>query len=74
MIRACCSKYHVGPKVMGEIEPYDDLSITGGICDDCFPRDMEDIRKQMFARNLLRQGTERRERANEILSNGGARS
>jgi hypothetical protein len=73
MIRACCSRYHVGPKVMGEIEPYEDLSITSAICDGCFPRDMEDIRRQMFRRTLLRQARERRERTNEIL-NGGVQS
>jgi hypothetical protein len=58
---------------MGEIEPYEDLFITSGICDGCFPRDMENIRRQMFARNLRKRSQENRERVNEILVKGGDR-
>lgn len=44
MIRVCYSTHHpVGPKVFGEKEPFEDLSLTSGICDECLPKDMEDL-------------------------------
>jgi len=44
MIRVCYSKHHpAGPKVFGEKEPYNDLSLTSGICEDCFKKNMEDL-------------------------------
>ncbi len=44
MIQICCSKHHIGDRKYGEKEPLKDKSETHGICDECFPREMEDIR------------------------------
>ena len=44
MIQACYSKHHIGDRKYGEKEPLKDRSETHGICDACFPREMEDIR------------------------------
>ena len=44
MIQICYSKHHAGPgKVFGEKTPYEDLSLTSGICEDCFPEEMKDL-------------------------------
>lgn len=44
MIQICYSKHHVGDRKYGEKDPLEDRSETHGICDPCFPREMEDIR------------------------------
>jgi hypothetical protein len=47
MIQICCSRHHVGDRRYGEKEPLKDRTETHGICDACFPKDMEDIRTAM---------------------------
>jgi len=44
VIQICYSKHHAGPgKVFGEKEPFEDLSLTSGICEDCFPEELKDL-------------------------------
>lgn len=52
MIRVCYSTHHpVGPKVIGGKEPFEDLSLTSGICEECFPKDMEDLQAWTSTQN-----------------------
>lgn len=43
MIRSCYSTFHVGPRIFGEKEPFEDRSITDGLCDRCYELEMEQI-------------------------------
>ena len=51
MIRVCCGKDHQGPRVMGEIEPYDDISITSGFCETCFSKIEADLEEHSEVKN-----------------------
>lgn len=46
MIRVC----YICWKIMGEKEPYKDKSMTSGICEECFPGELEKLRKWKEAR------------------------
>lgn len=41
MIREC----YICKKIMGEKEPYENKSMTSGICNECFPLEMAKIEK-----------------------------
>jgi hypothetical protein len=41
LIRICC----VCGKIFGEKEPYEDKSYTHGLCDECFKKEIEKIKK-----------------------------
>ena len=45
MIRVCCSELHVGKKVFGEKEPFEDKSETHGFCNPCFRLELEKATK-----------------------------
>lgn len=44
MIRVCYSKHHIGDRKFGEKAPFEDKSETSGVCEECFPKEMENIR------------------------------
>jgi hypothetical protein len=43
MIRICY-RCHI---IMGEKKPYEDLSLTHGLCDVCFDKEMKDIKETL---------------------------
>jgi len=42
MIRMC----YRCKKIMGEKEPFEDKSITSGLCDDCFPKELQRMKEE----------------------------
>jgi len=46
MIRQC----YVCQKFMGEKEPFEKKIVTSGICDECFPKELEKLRQYMETR------------------------
>jgi hypothetical protein len=47
MIRICTSAEHVGDRVFGEKEPFEDRSETHGYCPKCFPLEMAKIEEEL---------------------------
>lgn len=52
MVKICYSVHHIGDREFGEKPPYENREVTSGICDDCFPKEMEDLRRWQEARTL----------------------
>lgn len=46
MIRVCYSRFHIGNRVFGEKEPFDNKNETGGLCSIC--RILEKLCVQKF--------------------------
>jgi hypothetical protein len=44
MIQICYSTFHIGDRKFGEKEPLSDKRATHGICNTCFPKEMEMVR------------------------------
>jgi hypothetical protein len=54
MIRSCCSDHHIGDRIFGEKEPFEDKSETHGYCDPCF--ELEKIEIQIALKKLRDAG------------------
>lgn len=48
----CYSRHHQGDRLIGEKEPLANHEITSGLCDECFPKEMEDLRRWREFRTL----------------------
>lgn len=46
MIQICYSKFHQGNRKYGEKEPLHEKSETHGVCDRCWPLELEHIREE----------------------------
>ena len=46
MIRECYSKFHIGSRVFGEKPPFEDTSVTGGLCPECFELEMDKLARE----------------------------
>ena len=48
MIRECYSKFHIGRRVFGEKPPFEDKSVTSGICPECFELEMDKLAREGY--------------------------
>ena len=51
MVRVCYSPFHKGDPIFGEKAPYEDKSLTHGLCPSCFELEMEEIEKMGRAKD-----------------------
>ena len=51
MIRVCFSESHLGDRIMGEKEPFEDRSETHGLCDGCLKLELEKIGERKERKN-----------------------
>jgi len=46
VIRVCYSRFHKGDPIFGEKPPYEDETLTHGLCPSCFEKEMEELEKR----------------------------
>lgn len=47
MIRICCSEDHEGDRVIGEKEPFEDKSLTHGLCEECLRKALQKLERKV---------------------------